>query len=628
MSLFLQSERKNLKVRLLLGAIYTSLTVGAITIIYPFLLMLSGSLKGKLDAFDFDIVPKFLLDDERLYKRYLEHKYNEKIQEYQVANNEFVRIFKSVEVPEYPKLELIEDWNEFQINSTIAPESYHVGNMFFLPGAGNRITTKNTRNFRNYIRDLCNNDPKYFREYFNTTMLDWYFLDLNPERLLDKNFQIPKSKLSDEFYRFKIQIPFHDRVYLSLDGEYVRYLKSLEYYNSDITLFNETNNTAFDSFYDIVFERSIPKGKISRQWEEFARAELNTHFISLKKGEEYLFTDYLIQKFQTISALNERWGSIFTSFDEIRLIESPAHESYLSTEYINFVKDDSFCPVNSIEIKSPEFLWRDFLKTKYKDISSYNSQFNENYTSFSHIPMPVKKMDYAYVLKNKNGLRWDYAIHNYKMVIEYLTLFGDGLKNTIIYSIFAVLTALIVNPLAAYALSRYDLPNQYKILLFFVATMTFPPMVTMIPNYLLLKDIGFLNTFFALIIPGMANGYGIFLLKGFFDSLPRELYEAADIDGASEFHKFWHIAISLSKPILAVIALSAFNGAYSNFMFAVVLCPDEKMWTLMVWLVQMQYFSARGAVMASLVVSAIPTLIVFIFAQNIILRGIVLPVEK
>ena len=628
MSLFLQSERKDLKVRLILVAIYIFLTVGAITMIYPFLLMLSGSLKGKLDAFDFDVVPKFLLDDERLYKRYLEHKYNEKIQEYQVANNEFVRIFKSIEVPEYPKLELIEDWDEFQTNIAITPESYHVGNMFFLPGAGNRITTKNTRNFRNYIRDLCNNDLIYFREYFNTRMLDWYFLDLNPERLLDKNFQIPKSKLSDEFYRFKIHIPFHDRIYLSLDGEYVRYLKSLEYYNSDIALFNETNNTTFDSFHDIIFERSVPRGKISRHWEEFVRSELNTHFISLEKGKEYLFTDYLMQKFQTISTLNERWGSVFNSFDEIRLIESPAHQSYLSTEYINFVKDDSFCPVNSIVIKSPEFLWRDFLETKYIDISSYNYQFKENYNSFRHIPIPVKKMDYAYVLKNKNGLRWDYAIHNYKMVIEYLTLFGDGLKNTIIYSIFAVLTALIVNPLAAYALSRYNMPNQYKILLFFVATMTFPPMVTMIPNYLLLKDIGFLNTFFALIIPGMANGYGIFLLKGFFDSLPRELYEAADIDAAGEFHKFWHIAISLSKPILAVIALGAFNGAYSNFMFAVVLCPDEKMWTLMVWLVQMQYFSARGAVMASLVVSAIPTLIVFIFAQNIILRGIVLPVEK
>ena len=204
--------------------------------------------------------------------------------------------------------------------------------------------------------------------------------------------------------------------------------------------------------------------------------------------------------------------------------------------------------------------------------------------------MPLKSIDFKYVIENKNKLRWNYITHNYKMVIEYLTLFGDGFKNTILYCFFAILTSLIVNPIAAYALSRYQLPSQFKILLFFIATMTFPPMVTMIPNYLLMKDIGFLNTFYALIIPGMANGYSIFLLKGFFDSLPRELYEAADIDAASEFHKFWHIAMSLSKPILAVIALGAFNGAYSNFMFAVVLCPDEKMWTLMVWLVQMQAF--------------------------------------
>ena len=116
MSLFLKSERKDFKVRIFLAAIYTLLTVGAITMIYPFLLMFSGSFKGKLDAFDFDVVPKFFLDDDTLYRRYLEHKYSEKIQEYQVANNEFVRIFKSIETPEYPKTELIDDWNEFQIN--------------------------------------------------------------------------------------------------------------------------------------------------------------------------------------------------------------------------------------------------------------------------------------------------------------------------------------------------------------------------------------------------------------------------------------------------------------------------------------------------------------------------------
>jgi len=319
MSLFLKSERKDFKVRIFLAAIYTLLTVGAITMIYPFLLMFSGSFKGKLDAFDFDVVPKFFLDDDTLYRRYLEHKYSEKIQEYQVANNEFVRIFKSIETPEYPKTELIDDWNEFQINNSITPENYHLGNMFYTPGAGNRITTKNTRQFRNYIRDLCNNDPDTFREYFNIPILDWYFLELNPERLLDKNYQIPKNKLSEEFYRFKAQIPFNDRIYLSLDGEYVRYLKALELYNLDITLFNEINNTAFDSFHDIILEKSVPSGNISKHWGEFVRSELNAQFIVLKMGKEYLFTDYLIQKFQTISALNNTWGSRFNSFDEIKL---------------------------------------------------------------------------------------------------------------------------------------------------------------------------------------------------------------------------------------------------------------------------------------------------------------------
>ena len=107
-----------------------------------------------------------------------------------------------------------------------------------------------------------------------------------------------------------------------------------------------------------------------------------------------------------------------------------------------------------------------------------------------------------------------------------------------IYCILSILLALIVNPLAAYALSRYNLPSQYKILLFLIATMAFPAVVTMIPNFLLLRDLGLLNTFAALLLPGMANGYSIFLLKGFFDSLPKELYEAADIDGATEWNKF------------------------------------------------------------------------------------------
>jgi multiple sugar transport system permease protein len=140
--------------------------------------------------------------------------------------------------------------------------------------------------------------------------------------------------------------------------------------------------------------------------------------------------------------------------------------------------------------------------------------------------------------------------------------------------------------------------------------------------------VSLLNTFAALVLPGMANGFFIFLLKGFFDSLPRELYEAADIDGAGEWTKFWMITMNLSKPILAVIALSAFTGAYSAFMMALIIIPDTEMWTLMVWIFQLQTQSHQGVVYAALVIAAIPTFVVFVLCQNVIIRGIVVPVEK
>ena len=168
-------------------------------------------------------------------------------------------------------------------------------------------------------------------------------------------------------------------------------------------------------------------------------------------------------------------------------------------------------------------------------------------------------------------------------------------------------------------------------LLFLMLTMAFPPMVTQIPNFLMLREFNLLNTFWALILPGLANGYSIFLLKGFFDSLPRELYESAALDGAGEMRIFWQITMSLSKPILAVIALSAFTRAYSNFMLALLICQDQDMWTLMVWMYDLQTRSEPdgvGVIFASLLIAAIPTFLIFAFCQKVIMRGIVVPVEK
>ncbi|MBN2562811.1 MAG: ABC transporter permease subunit, partial [Phycisphaerae bacterium] len=275
-----------------------------------------------------------------------------------------------------------------------------------------------------------------------------------------------------------------------------------------------------------------------------------------------------------------------------------------------------------------DFLFRDWLAARYGALDAVNAALGTSFRDVLEIVPPQRDAHYLAFLNMRHDLRWEFATRNYKTVIEYMVFHGRGILNTAIYCTLAVLAALIVNPLAAYAMSRYRMPSTYKILLFLMLTMAFPPMVTQIPVFLMLRQFRMLNTFAALVLPGLANGYAIFLLKGFFDSLPRELYESASIDGASEWTMFWQITMSLSKPILSVIALNAFTLAYSNFMFALLICQDEQMWTLMVWLYQLQQRSGQGVMYASLIIAAIPTFIIFVFCQNIIMRGIVVPVEK
>lgn len=222
------------------------------------------------------------------------------------------------------------------------------------------------------------------------------------------------------------------------------------------------------------------------------------------------------------------------------------------------------------------------------------------------------------------------AFANYSLVGDYLFLRGRAFANTILLVILSILASLTVNPLAAYALSRFRLRATEKIILFLLATMAFPAAVTAIPGFLLIRDLGLLNTFAALILPGVASGMSIFILKGFFDALPRELYEAAAIDGASEWTVFLRITLPMTTPILAVNALNTFIHAYSSWEWAFLVCQKETHWTLAVWMYQMSQTFAHQpwCVMAGFVLVSIPTAIVFLLCQKVILRGIVIPSMK
>lgn len=222
------------------------------------------------------------------------------------------------------------------------------------------------------------------------------------------------------------------------------------------------------------------------------------------------------------------------------------------------------------------------------------------------------------------------AFANYLLVADYLFIRGRAFANTVILVVLTILASLTVNPMAAYALSRFHLAGTGKILLFLLATMAFPAAVTAIPGFLLIRELGLLNTFAALVLPSVANGMSIFILKGFFDALPRELYEAATIDGAGEWTVFSKITLPMTLPILAVNALNSFIHAYSSWEWAFLVCQEESHWTLSVWMYQLSQVMSNQpwCVMAGFAVISIPTAVVFLLCQKVIMRGIVLPSMK
>jgi multiple sugar transport system permease protein len=324
-----------------------------------------------------------------------------------------------------------------------------------------------------------------------------------------------------------------------------------------------------------------------------------------------------------ITSYNRAHGTRYARYDEVRLTRRmPTGTALERADWETFVREvlnprwirrDG----DVISIDSLDFQFADFLNQKFGTVPAHWS-----------VSTAQRDTHYLAFLESRGTWRWEFLTRNYRTVWNYLAVHGRGLRTTFIYCGLAVLGALLVNPLAAYALSRHRLRTGSKVLLFVLATVAFPAMLMQVPVFLVLRHLGWLNTFAALVLPGLANGYSILMLKGFFDAVPRDLYESASLDGAGEWRTFWNITATLSAPILAVVALNTFAIAYANFLYALLTCQDQQMWTMMVWLYQLQQRSGPGVVYASLVIAAVPTFLVFLGAQNVIMRGQVIPAEN
>ena len=196
--------------------------------------------------------------------------------------------------------------------------------------------------------------------------------------------------------------------------------------------------------------------------------------------------------------------------------------------------------------------------------------------------------------------------------------------NSLFVSAATTAGQVATSAMAAYAFARLEFPGRDKIFFAYLATMMIPGAVTMIPVFILLRWLGWIDTYKAVILPGIFTAYGTFLLRQFFLTLPKELEDAAKIDGCSYFGIFWRIILPLSKPALATLTTFTFMGSWLNFMWPLIVLNTHSKFTLPVGLAYFQ--SLHGThwtlLMAGSLMMILPILIVFIFTQRYFVEGI------
>lgn len=563
--IFSPTTERSFSVRSLYAAIYGFLILGAITMIVPFVIMATGSVEPRAQATDGMFFPAYLVDREVLWERYLETKYHGLDEFFRSSWNLPDATFAEAASGDTPPDEsAVELWKRFLEETQPPTHLFAAG--FLRPNA--RMPSTNAFAFREWLLSRHGS-----LDGINKA-LDTAFpapTQIRPPFIRFDGAPLPSTPLVRAFEEFLATLPDSRRFAWNVGG-YYRTSVLPRLIGPLVEDYNSKFGTSYSSYAEIPFPSTVPDIG-AEPWFFFTSQLLRPDFIALTPSGEKRRTE-------------------------------------LGLEREDFIRSQAI--PEDLRIVSADTLFADWATSQG--------------IADAHIPQP--QIDRADFDAESGFWRNQFLTLNYRLVLDEILINGPAIRNTLILVLLSVGGSLLINPLAAYALSRYKMRSSFHILLFFLATIAFPAEVTMIPVFLQLKEFNLLNTFGALVLPGLANGFSIFLLKGFFDSLPRELYEAAELDGAGEWTMFWTVTMNLSKPILAVIALGAFVNAYGTFFYALILAPDPKMWTIMVYVYQLRQAVDPPVVYASLLITAIPTMIIFVTCQNIILRGIVVPSEK
>ncbi|PZE21117.1 carbohydrate ABC transporter permease [Paenibacillus xerothermodurans] len=233
---------------------------------------------------------------------------------------------------------------------------------------------------------------------------------------------------------------------------------------------------------------------------------------------------------------------------------------------------------------------------------------------------PLKEI----VSGNISLLPQEFTLSNYTMIFTQQPLFARWLLNSLIIGVVVTGLNLLFNSMAGYALARLNFPGRNVLFAVILAVLMIPAQVTMIPNFLILKGFGWLDTYQGMIVPSMISATYIFMMRQFFISFPKELEEAAEIDGLGRFGAFFRIVLPLARPAMAAQVIFVFMASWNDFMKPLIVMSSPEMFTLPLGLntFKGQYISYWNYIMAASMVFTLPVLLIYAFFNRYFIKGI------
>ena len=219
----------------------------------------------------------------------------------------------------------------------------------------------------------------------------------------------------------------------------------------------------------------------------------------------------------------------------------------------------------------------------------------------------------------------DPTLHNYHELFSRVGM-GRYLLNSFLIASLTTLIALLLNTMAGYAFAKLRFAGRDRVFRILLGALVIPAQVTMMPLFLMLKEVGLVNSYAGAIVPGMAGVFGIFLVRQYARSIPDELLEAARIDGAGEVRIFFQIVLPVLKPILVTLAIFVFLASWNDFMWPLIVLTDSDLHTLPVALATLsrEHVQDNEMMMAGSVVTVLPVLVLFLVLQRYYLQGLLL----